>query len=111
MVGTWITHLFGGSAGREGVAVQIGATFSHAFGKYLSKYIGFKFSKRKKIIISTGMAAGFAGLFGTPMAATIFALEVISIWSCRVHSVVSSINCSIYSLCSIDYAWVTTFAR
>ena len=36
MVGTWITHLFGGSAGREGVAVQIGATFSHAFGKYLS---------------------------------------------------------------------------
>ena len=35
MVGTWITHLFGGSAGREGVAVQIGATLSHAFGKKL----------------------------------------------------------------------------
>ena len=78
MVGTWITHLFGGSAGREGVAVQIGATFSHTFGKYLSKYIDISSAKEKKIIISTGMAAGFAGLFGTPMAATIFALEVLA---------------------------------
>ena len=34
MIGTWLTHLFGGSAGREGVAVQIGATLSHYFTKY-----------------------------------------------------------------------------
>lgn len=35
MIGTWITHLFGGSAGREGVAVQIGATLSHYMGRKL----------------------------------------------------------------------------
>ena len=60
MIGTWITHLFGGSAGREGVAVQIGATLSHYMGRKL-----------------TGMAAGFGGLFQTPLAATFFAMEVI----------------------------------
>ncbi len=79
VISTWLTHLFGGSAGREGVAVQIGATFSNSFGKILLKYIDLDWSKEKKIIISTGMAAGFAGLFGTPMAATIFALEVLTL--------------------------------
>ena len=39
VISTWLTHLFGGSAGREGVAVQIGATFSNSFGKILLKYI------------------------------------------------------------------------
>ena len=53
MVGTWITHLFGGSAGREGVAVQIGATLSHAFGKKL------KMPDNSKVMLITGMAAGF----------------------------------------------------
>ena len=69
--GTWITHLFGGSAGREGVAVQIGATFSHWFGRK----IGGK--ERAKVFLVAGMAAGFAGLFGTPLAAVLFALEVL----------------------------------
>lgn len=71
ILSTWITHLFGGSAGREGVAVQIGATVSHT----LSKKINIKNSK--KIFIITGMAAGFAGLFQTPIAAVLFALEVL----------------------------------
>ena len=69
--GTWLTHLFGGSAGREGVAVQIGATFSHWFGRK----IGGK--ERAKVFLVAGMAAGFAGLFGTPLAAVLFALEVL----------------------------------
>lgn len=71
MVGTWITHLFGGSAGREGVAVQIGATLSHAFGKKL------KMPDNSKIMLITGMAAGFGGLFQTPLTAIFFAMEVI----------------------------------
>lgn len=69
--GTWLTHLFGGSAGREGVAVQIGATFSHWVGKKLP------FKNASSIFLVTGMAAGFAGLFQTPIAATLFALEVL----------------------------------
>jgi len=70
---TWLTHLFGGSAGREGVAVQIGATVGHTFGKKLP------FQDAKKILLVAGMAAGFAGLFQTPMAATFFALEVLMV--------------------------------
>ena len=73
MMSTWITHLFGGSAGREGVAVQIGATLSHYFTKY------FHFPKNGKVLLITGMAAGFAGLFQTPLTALFFAMEVIVI--------------------------------
>ena len=53
MIGTWITHLFGGSAGREGVAVQIGATLSHETGRRLH------IKETKPVMLITGMAAGF----------------------------------------------------
>lgn len=52
MICTWITHLFGGSAGREGVAVQIGATLSHWFARR------FKFPDNGKVLLIAGMAAG-----------------------------------------------------
>ncbi len=71
MIGTWMTHLFGGSAGREGVAVQTGATLSYWVGRKLS----IEYSP--SIFLITGMAAGFAGLFQTPIAAIIFAIEVL----------------------------------
>lgn len=70
MIGTWITHLFGGSAGREGVAVQIGATLSHETGRRLH------IKETKPVMLITGMAAGFGGLFQTPLAAVFFAMEV-----------------------------------
>lgn len=68
---TWMTHLFGGSAGREGVAVQIGATLSMQLARLAPT------SLQRHVILACGMAAGFAGLFGTPIAATFFALEVL----------------------------------
>lgn len=71
MIGTWITHLFGGSAGREGVAVQIGATLSHEAGRRLH------IEEKAPVMLITGMAAGFGGLFQTPLAAVFFAMEVI----------------------------------
>ena len=71
MIGTWITHLFGGSAGREGVAVQIGATLSHEAGRRLH------IKEKTPVMLITGMAAGFGGLFQTPLAAVFFAMEVI----------------------------------
>ena len=71
MAGTWITHLFGGSAGREGVAVQIGATLSHEAGRRLH------IRENTPVMLITGMAAGFGGLFQTPLAAVFFAMEVI----------------------------------
>lgn len=60
MLSTWATHLFGGSAGREGVAVQIGATVSHWIGRRLP------FREPGNTFLLIGMAAGFAGLFRTP---------------------------------------------
>lgn len=71
MSGTWITHLFGGSAGREGVAVQIGAALSHALGRR------FHLPKDSRVMLITGMAAGFGGLFQTPLTAVFFSMEVI----------------------------------
>ena len=73
MIGTWITHLFGGSAGREGVAVQIGATLSHNISKKLN------LPNNGKVMAIVGMSAGFGGLFQTPLAALFFAIEVIVI--------------------------------
>lgn len=71
IITTWITHLFGGSAGREGVAVQLGATIAHTIGKRLNR------PNNSRILLITGMSAGFAGLFQTPVAATFFAMEVM----------------------------------
>lgn len=72
MVSTWLTHLFGGSAGREGVAVQMGGTLAHHVGKRLP------LPNAGRQLLLAGMAAGFAGLFRTPIAATFFALEVFT---------------------------------
>lgn len=71
MVSTWLTHLFGGSAGREGVAVQLGATVAHTIGRKA------KMPENSRVLLITGMAAGFAGLFQTPLTASFFALEVM----------------------------------
>ncbi len=71
IVSTWITHLFGGSAGREGVAVQLGATVAHTIGRKL------RFLDNPRALLVIGMAAGFSGLFQTPIAATFFAIEVL----------------------------------
>ena len=70
-VSTWLTHLFGGSAGREGVAIQIGATLGHNISKKIH------IENAGKILLIAGMAAGFAGLFQTPLAAIALALEVL----------------------------------
>lgn len=77
MIGTWLTHLFGGSAGREGVAVQLGATISNWFGRLIKQ------DELTSHFIIIGIAAGFAGLFETPIAASFFALEVLVVGKLR----------------------------
>lgn len=71
ILSTWMTHLFGGSAGREGVAVQLGGTVAHALRR---EGLG---PDASRIYLVTGMAAGFGGLFQTPLAAIFFAMEVL----------------------------------
>ncbi|MCC9753120.1 voltage-gated chloride channel protein, partial [Streptococcus agalactiae] len=82
---TWLTHLFGGSAGREGVAVQIGATVSHYFQKYC------RLQNASQLFLVMGMAAGFAGLFQTPLAATFFAIEVLVVGRLMVSYILPSL--------------------
>ena len=69
---TLITHLFGGSAGREGTAVQMSGAIADQFTKF------FKLDNTdRKTLIILGISAGFASVFGTPLAGTLFALEVL----------------------------------
>lgn len=84
ILGTWLTHLFGGSAGREGVAVQVGATVSHWVGKIVKGVDASQF-------IVIGMAAGFAGLFQTPVAASFFAMEVLVIGKLRYDALLPTL--------------------
>ncbi|MCX5659379.1 MAG: voltage-gated chloride channel family protein [Planctomycetota bacterium] len=82
LVGTIVTHLFGGSAGREGTAVQIGGSFAGQFGRWLRLD-----AAEVRTLLLVGIAAGFAGVFGTPLAAAVFAMEVITIGQIRYEAV------------------------
>jgi len=70
LFGTILTHLFGGSAGREGTAVQMGGSLSDQ----LTKWLGLNRENRRLTLIG-GVAGGFSSVFGTPLAGAIFALE------------------------------------
>ena len=69
-----VTHLFGGSAGREGAALQIGGSMASKLGKLLHLK-----DHNRTILVTCGMSAVFAGLFGTPLTATIFCMEFVSV--------------------------------
>ncbi|MDQ3193084.1 MAG: voltage-gated chloride channel family protein [Bacteroidota bacterium] len=84
-IGTVLTHLFGGSAGREGTAVQISAAISDQFTRL------FKFKPRdRKILLIIGISAGFASVFGTPLAGAVFGLEVFLIGRLRYDAIFPS---------------------
>lgn len=73
-IATVVTHMFGGSAGREGAALQMGGSIGNQLGRW------FKFDDYdKRVMVMCGMSAAFSALFGTPMAAAIFAMEVVSV--------------------------------
>lgn len=69
-----VTHLFGGSAGREGAALQLGGSVASILGKAMK--LG---NDSRTVLIMSGMSAVFAGLFGTPLTATLFCMEFESV--------------------------------
>lgn len=71
---TSITHLFGGSAGREGAALQLGGSTASFIGRLLKLR-----EEEQKVLVMSGMSAVFAGLFGTPLTATLFCMEFESV--------------------------------
>ena len=73
-IGATLTHLAGGSSGREGAALQLGGSIASCIGR------GLKLNKKDLVIITMcGMSATFSALFGTPLTAALFPVEVISV--------------------------------
>lgn len=92
-ISTVLTHLVGGSAGREGAALQLGGSIGSQLGKWFHLD-----DKDKHVVVMCGMSAAFAALFGTPLAAAIFPMEVVSVgimyYAALVPCVVASIVAS-----------------
>ncbi len=89
--GTFLTHLFGGSSGRESAALQIGGCIGQNIGHAMKLR-----STDKKTITMCGMSAAFAALFGTPMSAAFLAMEIANVgvlyYSALVPCVVSALT-------------------
>lgn len=86
LVGTLLTHLFGGSAGREGTAVQVGSAIADQFTKI------FRLNGNdRNIILIIGISAGFASIFGTPFTGAIFAIEVLILTQINYKSIFPSL--------------------
>lgn len=83
---TLITHIAGGSAGREGTAVQMGGAIADQF-----KGIFKLNAADRKTILIIGISSGFAAVFGTPLAGAIFALEILSINNLKKNQLVASL--------------------
>ena len=92
-ISTALTHLAGGSAGREGAAIQLGGSIANQLGRWIHLD-----EEDRHVIVMCGMSAAFSALFGTPMAAAVFALEVVSVgvmyytalMPCMIASLVAS---------------------
>ncbi len=79
LFGTWLTHLVGGSAGREGTAVQMGAAIADQLSLHVTD---------RRTLLMAGMSGGFASVFGVPFAGMIFGLEVLSVGSLHLWALV-----------------------
>ncbi|WP_431217578.1 chloride channel protein [Puia sp. P3] len=106
LVSTIVTHLFGGSAGREGTAVQIGGSPAQWFSRRMRLS-----PADTRLLLMTGVAAGFGAVFGTPVTGTIFALEVLAIGRiqydallpCLMASVLADLTCSAWGIHHTPY--------
>jgi H+/Cl- antiporter ClcA len=83
LAGTIITHLFGGSAGREGTAIQTGASLADQ----LTRLFHLR-PHTRRVVLMMGVSAGFASVFGTPLAGAIFGLEVLAFGSLTYEALV-----------------------
>lgn len=91
LAGTVLTHLFGGSAGREGTAVQTGASLADQLTPLLRRFprlaLASAFTANdRRLLLMAGIAAGFGSVFGTPLAGTVFGVEVLTVGALRYEA-------------------------
>ena len=101
LIGTLVTHLFGGSAGREGTAVQRGGSLAAMLARWFRVA-----QENRRLMLMCGIAAGFGAVFGTPLTGAIFAMEVLVIGRVQyealipvlIASVVGDATCSAWGV-------------
>ncbi|MHA4896899.1 chloride channel protein [Pedobacter sp. PWIIR3] len=102
LIGTLVTHLFGGSAGREGTALQMSASAADQL------HTPFKLSTQERVlVIIAALSAGFGSVFGTPLAGAIFGIEVLLIAKFPYKAIVPAVIAA-YSADYITKLWGTT---
>ncbi len=117
LIGTLLTHLCGGSAGREGTAVQMGGSIASFVSRHVGRFVarwqpeGSEPFVDARTLLMAGIAAGFGGVFGTPLAGALFALEVPTIGRmsyaaaipCLVASVTADLACAAWGIEHTQY--------
>lgn len=90
LIGTLVTHLFGGSAGREGTAVQMGGSLAGMLARWF--HLG---QENRRLMLMCGIAAGFGAVFGTPLTGAIFAMEVLVIGRVQYEALIPVLVASV----------------
>jgi H+/Cl- antiporter ClcA len=80
LFGTLASHLFGASVGREGTAVQMGGALADQLTRFTRQ------ASDRRVLLMAGISAGFAGVFGTPLAGAIFGIEVLALGMMRKNA-------------------------
>lgn len=101
LIGTVATHLFGGSAGREGTAIQMGGAIASAMTR--SRLFKWLSQPDIRTMLICGVAAGFGGVFGTPLTGAVFALEVLAIGRLSYDALIPSLIASVVSDWACQY--------
>lgn len=91
LAGTVITHLFGGSAGREGTAVQMGASLADS----LRRVLGITGEQDRRWLVQAGISGGFSAVFGTPVAGVVFGLEVLTVGRVRYDALIPCLTAAL----------------
>jgi H+/Cl- antiporter ClcA len=90
LIGTVLTHLFGGSAGREGTAIQMGSSLADAFSRLLRLD-----GENRRLLVLAGISGGFGSVFGTPLAGFVFALEAPAMGRIQYDSIVPCLTAAL----------------